>query len=405
MRRLSTNEAVRINIKEDYEKRNPYDVQSIKQVPHMVKGIKRICYITYLLAAIVIVPEISLRILGFHGESDKRDFIQYDKKLGWSLIPNANVVDTGFEWKVHYSINEDGFREISNIGDKSKGVYRILILGDSFTEGYGVEQDERFSYLAENLLNEMGKKVEVINAGVRAYNFTQYHILLQSLYPKYRPDLVVVATVNGDLDVISNTMFMESDIVCRYYKPYYSLEYGQLVLKGVPPPKPDTAVFRTDKLDKLKAFLRRYSALYGFLRITSDNNAFLKKIGTMLRLKKNTAGYLEDVRDASRTNRELNEKVSAAIIKEMYGMLNNNGSSLLIFLLRDDQLNSDANYYERLSGELGFLYADFYKLCLEYRKTPLTYLFRFDRHFNKYGNELAAKTLVGFLTTEVFQKR
>ena len=177
------------------------------------------------------------------------------------------------------------------------------------------------------------------------------------------------------------------------------------MLKGVPPPKPDTAVFRTDKLDKLKAFLRRYSALYGFLRITSDNNAFLKKIGTMLRLKKNTAGYLEDVRDASRTNRELNEKVSAAIIKEMYGMLNNNGSSLLIFLLRDDQLNSDANYYERLSGELGFLYADFYKLCPEYRKNPLTHLFRFDRHFNKYGNELAAKALAGFLTTEVFQKR
>jgi len=44
---------------------------------------------------------------------------------------------------------------------------KILILGDSLTEGYGVDKDEAYPTLLENLFKEAGiKEVEIVNAGV-----------------------------------------------------------------------------------------------------------------------------------------------------------------------------------------------------------------------------------------------
>jgi hypothetical protein len=40
-----------------------------------------------------------------------------------------------------------------------------MFLGDSFTYGVGVNDDQTFCYLVEKQLLAMGLKVEVINAG------------------------------------------------------------------------------------------------------------------------------------------------------------------------------------------------------------------------------------------------
>lgn len=369
----------------------------------MISKIKVTGYLMYLLIVILIVPEILLRALGFHGENDKREFIRYDEKLGWSLIPNKDATDTGFEWSIKYHINEDGIREKSNIGNKAKDRYRILILGDSFTEGYGIHQDKRFSYLTETICNRSGRKrVEIINAGIRGYNLTQYYILLQQLNPKYKPDLVIIAATSGDLDVVNNKMLMDADVVYQYYKPYYNLENGGLALKGIPPPMPDISLLRNDKLEFLKTLPRKHSALYNFLRIISDNNAFLKKTGVLLRLKKNTSKYLELENDeysgeAMRANKEINEEVSSAIIKEIVNMLGSGGSRLLVFLVADDRYGTDTSFYRKLNTKLGFFYGDFSELCEEYRRDKKKYCFRFDKHFNEKGNALIAKTLADFL--------
>ncbi|HBM53436.1 MAG TPA: arylesterase, partial [Deltaproteobacteria bacterium] len=42
---------------------------------------------------------------------------------------------------------------------------RILALGDSLTEGYGVEPEEAYPYLLEQLLKEEGLEARVINGG------------------------------------------------------------------------------------------------------------------------------------------------------------------------------------------------------------------------------------------------
>lgn len=356
--------------------------------------IKKAGYVFCLLFLIFIVAEVFLRISGFHGESDKREFIQHDKRLGWSFIPNTNVIDTGFEWKVRYSLNDDGIRERRNMENKTEDEYRILVLGDSFTEGYGIRQDRTFSHLMEDLCNKKGnaRKVKVINAGVRGYNLTQYYILFQSLYKKYRPDLVIIAAVDGDLDVTSDSMLLQGKVVYRYYRPYYDLEDGHLVVKGMPVPRPDTSIYKDDKIEFLKKYMRKYLASYTFLKIISDRSVVLKKIGVLLRLKKSASEYSID--NSSVFD---DKEVCAAIVKDIFDTLKKDGSELLIFLLEDNKLNSNSAYYKKLSNDLGFFYSSFPELCYDYSNNRRKYHFRFDAHFNEKGNAVIAELLYDFL--------
>jgi GDSL-like lipase/acylhydrolase family protein/PA14 domain-containing protein len=61
----------------------------------------------------------------------------------------------------HVSINSLGFRE-REIGPASPARYRIAVIGDSYTWGQGLEEDERFSNVLEELL---GPTHEVLNFG------------------------------------------------------------------------------------------------------------------------------------------------------------------------------------------------------------------------------------------------
>ncbi len=369
---------------------------------------RRINYIIYLLIVLLLIPEIILRLLGFHGENNSREFIQHDALLGWSFIPNTNVTVTGIEWRIKYLINEDGLRERMNIKNQEKGSYRILILGDSLTEGYGIRQNKRFSNLVEAMFTKENKKIEIINAGVKGYNLAQYYLFFQRLYKKYKPDLVIIAAVKGDLDVANNSIFPESDEL--YYRPYYNLENGQLVLKGVPIPYPNKP-FRDDKLGIFKRYLRQYSVLYSFLRMASDRNIFLKKTGILLRIKKDvfkSPRYAESLYDPSYDymllNKQMNEKVSTAIIKKIYNTIKQNQGNLLIFLLTDDILNTNTVFYRKLCSDLGIFYADFLELNQVYRNNKSRYHFKFDGHFNEEGDLLIAKSLYKFLSTNILKE-
>ena len=61
-----------------------------------------------------------------------------DDQLGWALIPNAVGESTRTGYKIEYRINSKGLRDAETPYDKSPGTYRIVLLGDSRTFGFGV---------------------------------------------------------------------------------------------------------------------------------------------------------------------------------------------------------------------------------------------------------------------------
>ena len=102
-------------------------------------------------------------------------------------------------------------------------------------------------------------------------------------------------------------------------------------------------------------------------------------------------------------DKEMNEKISAAILKDMSNALKKSGGKLLVFLLTDDKLNTNEMFYKGLSDDAGFFYASFAGLSDEYKKNRRKYHFKFDLHFNEQGNALVAESLADFLEKNVLK--
>jgi len=120
--------------------------------------------------------------------------------LGWELVPGAYGTGRLGE---RYSINHAGMRDKDYPLDKSASVFRIAVVGDSFTFGPGVELEATFPKQMERLLILKKIQVEVLNFGVVGYNMWQYNVLLEKKIIPYHPDLVVLCLFQDDLGASS----------------------------------------------------------------------------------------------------------------------------------------------------------------------------------------------------------
>jgi hypothetical protein len=128
--------------------------------------------------------------------------------FGWSLKPNIEYEKDLPEAKVLVRYNSQGFRDAERSLIKPKDVTRILVLGDSFMEGYSVNIQDSLPYLLENILNNEGKRVEVINMGVGGYGTLQEYLVWEEVGKNYDPDIVIVGFFLGN-DLIDNSYSLQ----------------------------------------------------------------------------------------------------------------------------------------------------------------------------------------------------
>lgn len=82
---------------------------------------------------------------------------------------------------------------------KPEGVFRILMIGDSFTVGANVEMQDAYPQVLERLLNESGgPAIEVVNTGTGGWSPFQYAEFLEHYGAQYEPDLVIVGLFVGN---------------------------------------------------------------------------------------------------------------------------------------------------------------------------------------------------------------
>ena len=95
--------------------------------------------------------------------------------------------------------NSQGNRDEPVAIPKPPGVFRILLIGDSFTVGANVQEAEAYGQVLERLLNQPGgRKIEVVNTGVGGWNPFQYAQFLEHYGPQYEPDLILVGLFVGN---------------------------------------------------------------------------------------------------------------------------------------------------------------------------------------------------------------
>jgi lysophospholipase L1-like esterase len=110
-----------------------------------------------------------------------------------------SVLTGGLEWS--WTTNSVGFRGTREYASpKPRDIRRVLVLGDSFTFGFGVNDAQTYSAVLEELLNSAceGYRVQVINAGVSGFSTSQELILLERDGPALQPDAVVVGFFIND---------------------------------------------------------------------------------------------------------------------------------------------------------------------------------------------------------------
>lgn len=63
---------------------------------------------------------------------------QYDPRYGWAHVPNARGTFSSFGFDTTVTINWKGFRGPPLPYERTRNVARIVLLGDSFAWGYGI---------------------------------------------------------------------------------------------------------------------------------------------------------------------------------------------------------------------------------------------------------------------------
>lgn len=108
-------------------------------------------------------------------------------------IPNIK-----YRWfNTEYFINSDGLHETKEYSiEKPKDTFRIITLGDSFTFGLFVGDEENWPAILENKLISKypllcKKKIEVINLGMNGYDFAYAIERFNRRGKKYHPDLLL----------------------------------------------------------------------------------------------------------------------------------------------------------------------------------------------------------------------
>jgi len=96
------------------------------------------------------------------------------------------------------SINAYGYRGRQHDRDKPEGVTRIAFLGDSFTLGIGVRDDDTLPASLERAARGAGYSVESLNFGITASNTQLQLRALREYVLRFEPDVVVIVMFLND---------------------------------------------------------------------------------------------------------------------------------------------------------------------------------------------------------------
>ena len=158
-------------------------------------------------------------------------FWEPDASRGVRLVPGRQGwwTQEEREFVVPVRISQQGLRDVEHARDKPPGIWRVLILGDSFVEAMHVPLEATLGRQLEAMLRgSSAAAVEVISAGVSGYGTASEVLFFEQEGRHYQPDLVVLAFYPGN-DVKNNSPALEDTL-----KPVYGADGTLERVQGEP---------------------------------------------------------------------------------------------------------------------------------------------------------------------------
>ena len=182
------------------------------------------------------------------------EFYRLDSRLGWSPRPGIEGIHD-MEGRTRIKFNAEGFRDSDHEVAKPAGVFRVAVLGDSFTEAREVPLRHAYWKVMEALLSRcLGEGgAEVLSFAANGYGTAQQLLVLDDRVWKYAPDAVVLAFFTGN-DVLNNWAALDR----HPDRPYFVIRDGALVV--------DTSNLETFRFKAKKAWGDVKHGLYNRLR-------------------------------------------------------------------------------------------------------------------------------------------
>ena len=186
------------------------------------------------LTVCVVVAETAARI--YAGSLIRPDAVATDAKpisrfhptLGWDKPPFGEARIHRAEFDIEIRINSRGLRGPEYDYVKPAGRKRLLILGDSFAEGYYVEEEDTARAVVEQRLNAGPcPGWEVVNGGTIAYSTDQEYLFFREEGHKYQPDLVALLFYHNDLLYNASPRGPGGEA-----KPLFGVDDGRLIVRN-----------------------------------------------------------------------------------------------------------------------------------------------------------------------------
>ncbi len=125
-------------------------------------------------------------------------------RLGVLVMPDAwarrplGGASRDYYWHGQLHVHDaNGFRRSEPFPAKDPQQFRVLVVGDSLTYGYGIAAEHSYSAVLETLLGER-YRVEVLNLGVSGYQSADTLRVLDRFVPRLAPDLVIYGVCLND---------------------------------------------------------------------------------------------------------------------------------------------------------------------------------------------------------------
>lgn len=287
------------------------------------------------------VAEFALSYFNSNQVSEERmdpGMILYDAQLGWKLKPGWSGNHHHLDYDVRYTINKDGFR--GRVFSQAENSYAVV--GDSFSFGLGVNDDETFTAL---LNNEKNSPTEFYNFSVPGYSTDQQLLLINKRVDKISANTLLVVYLGNDIfDNMRNY-----PLQAEHGKPYYALYEGTLQLKNTPVPlKPKPAAARKQTISSI---------------VLGDNNQVSTFSAWLANLELSRRLNLFQVEPVL-TNKDMQERFSeplkllSALIGEINENVKENGGQLSVVLL-------PGKSYVEQQGSLSAQYQEYFREVIQ----------------------------------------
>ncbi len=160
----------------------------------------------------------------------------YDPAIGWLYVPNQfkRVPDPTHPYFI--KTNNQGFRSNFEFEKECQGKKRIIFLGDSFTAGDGVANEDRFSDLVMSSLGNL----DCYNFGLTASGTDQQVVIYERIARQYDHDIIFLGFSLHDITRLGPELIWRANRIRREFlalpKPYFFEEGGKLQLGNIPVP-------------------------------------------------------------------------------------------------------------------------------------------------------------------------